>query len=184
MFENGPFPGSKLWKRAQKDVRDGIARVVWPPGASDFAIRPSRKFNGVKPIKTACVAHLQAQGWRAETLPDLLGKILTRKDYDALYTDGDKNVALEWETGNISSSHRAINKLLVGFDRGAVQGAILVLPSRDLYRYVTDRVGNINELENALLTYGTRITGSELRVASDGATRRCVGRPSSDPSAS
>jgi hypothetical protein len=40
--------------------------------------------------------------------------------------------ALEWETGNISSSHRAVNKMVLGWLRGIFLGAVLVLPSRKL----------------------------------------------------
>lgn len=147
VFEKGSFPRSKLWQRAQKDVRDGIARVVWPPRAKKFTVRPSRNANGVKPIRTACVAHLESRGWGTEALPDLLQGVLIRKDLDALLSVAGLHVGFEWETGNISSSHRAVNKLLVGFDKRALQGAILVVPSRKLYRYLTDRIGNISELE-------------------------------------
>jgi Restriction endonuclease BamHI len=55
--------------------------------------------------------------------------------------------ALEWETGNISSSHRAVNKMVLGLLRGVFLGTILVLPSRKLYPYLTDRIGNYEELE-------------------------------------
>ena len=55
--------------------------------------------------------------------------------------------ALEWETGNISSSHRAINKMVLGLLRGVFLGAALVLPSRKIYPYLTDRIGNYEELE-------------------------------------
>ncbi|MEP0915768.1 hypothetical protein NC981_02990 [Leptolyngbya sp. DQ-M1] len=55
--------------------------------------------------------------------------------------------ALEWETGNISSSHRAMNKIMLGLLRRVFLGAVLVLPSRKLYPYLTDRIGNYEELE-------------------------------------
>lgn len=55
--------------------------------------------------------------------------------------------ALEWETGNISSSHRAVNKLVLGLLRKVFLGTALVLPSRKLYPYLTDRIGNYEELE-------------------------------------
>ncbi len=54
--------------------------------------------------------------------------------------------ALEWETGNISSSHRAINRILLGHQRGLVRGGVLIVPTRAMYRYLTDRVGNLDEL--------------------------------------
>jgi len=77
-------------------------------------------------------------------------KIVTRKKpgkLDAvLYTDHGP-VALEWETGNISSSHRALNKMVVGLLNGLLICGVLVVPSRALYRFLTDRVGNMDELE-------------------------------------
>ena len=57
-----------------------------------------------------------------------------------------KPVVLEWETGNISSSHRALNKMALGLHKGKIAAGILVVPSRRLYVYLTDRIGNIDEL--------------------------------------
>ncbi len=147
VFANGSFPTGEAWAKACQDVRDGIARVVWPLDAKDFTIRPVKTGNGVKPIKEACVLHLEERGWHAEGLPDLLKNVLSGKDLDAIYTAGDDVIGFEWETGNISSSHRAINKLLAGFHHEALSGAILVVPSRKLYKYLTDRIGNIDELQ-------------------------------------
>ena len=56
-------------------------------------------------------------------------------------------MALEWETGNISSSHRALNKMALGLLKGVLAAGILVVPSRELYKYLTDRIGNMEELE-------------------------------------
>lgn len=55
--------------------------------------------------------------------------------------------AMEWETGNISSSHRSLNKMALGIIQGTLAGGALVVPSRKLYTYLTDRVGNVRELE-------------------------------------
>jgi hypothetical protein len=54
---------------------------------------------------------------------------------------------LEWETGNISSSHRALNKIALGILRGIFIGGALVLPTRAMYKYLTDRIGNYDEIE-------------------------------------
>ena len=54
---------------------------------------------------------------------------------------------LEWETGNISSSHRAINRILLGHMQDILVGGVLIVPTRELYQYLTDRVGNLQELE-------------------------------------
>ncbi len=59
-------------------------------------------------------------------------------------------IAIEWETGNISSSHRSMNKLAIALANGVVQVGVLILPSRHLYEHLTDRIGNIGELSGYL----------------------------------
>jgi hypothetical protein len=59
-------------------------------------------------------------------------------------------VAIEWETGNISSSHRSMNKLALALGNGIVQVGVLIVPSRHLYEHLTDRIGNIGELSGYL----------------------------------
>lgn len=54
---------------------------------------------------------------------------------------------LEWETGNISSSHRSMNKMVMNLAHGLIAAGILVVPSKSFAKYLTDRVGNIDELE-------------------------------------
>lgn len=84
-------------------------------------------------------------GWRLETPIRYATK--SPGKVDATKVIDDYLFALEWETGNISSSHRAVNKLVLGLLRGVFLGAALVLPSRKLYPYLTDRIGNYEELE-------------------------------------
>lgn len=70
--------------------------------------------------------------------------------FDAHLDLGDSGTppfAVEWETGNISSSHRAISRIALGMLEDRIAGGILVVPSGSLYRYLTDRVGNYRELE-------------------------------------
>jgi hypothetical protein len=59
-------------------------------------------------------------------------------------------IAIEWETGNISSSHRSMNKLAIALTNGVIDVGVLILPSRDLYEHLTDRIGNIGELSGYL----------------------------------
>jgi Restriction endonuclease BamHI len=59
----------------------------------------------------------------------------------------DKYFALEWETGNISSTHRSLTRMALGLTNGALIGGMLILPTRALYNYLTDRVGNYREIE-------------------------------------
>ncbi|MDB6125491.1 MAG: hypothetical protein JWQ71_4484 [Pedosphaera sp.] len=54
--------------------------------------------------------------------------------------------AIEWETGNISSSHRSMNKLCLALMTGQVEIGVLVVPSRKFYPHLTDRIGNWMEL--------------------------------------
>jgi len=86
---------------------------------------------------------LVRQGWTREVRLDVkgIGKL------DAVLNTDYGVVALEWETGNISSSHRALNKMSLGLMKGVLACGILVVPSRNLYRYLTDRIGSMEELE-------------------------------------
>jgi hypothetical protein len=89
---------------------------------------------------------LRDQGWRLEVPLDIA--ILHRPGkLDAVLSTSYGPVSLEWETGNISSSHRALNKMALGLMKGVLACGILVVPSRALYRYLTDRIGNMAELD-------------------------------------
>jgi hypothetical protein len=66
---------------------------------------------------------------------------------DATYPVGDRLFCVEWETGNISSSHRALNKMSLGILEKVLIGGALIVPTRAMYKYLTDRVGNLQELE-------------------------------------
>ena len=54
--------------------------------------------------------------------------------------------AVEWETGNISSSHRSVNKMVRGLQAGVLSGAVLIVPTPDFAYFLTERIGNIREL--------------------------------------
>lgn len=146
LISHGSFEESQEWAVIQSEIRRAIDLIVWPPGASNFTINPIRHGNGVKPIKNACMAALKENfGWQLETRIRYAtrspGKVDATKSLD-------KHLfALEWETGNISSSHRAVNKLVLGLLRGVFLGTALVLPNRKLYPYLTERIGNYEELE-------------------------------------
>lgn len=148
----GGFEASGEWHRAWTDVQAAIAQTDWPHGTGKFLIFPESGKrrglgNGVVPIKIPCLRYLSTRGWNVEELPDVEPGVLECGDLDALLDTPLGPVAFEWETGNISSSHRAINKLLLTFMHGRVVGGILVVPSNSLKRYLTDRIGNIGELK-------------------------------------
>lgn len=133
-------------QRALSDIITSIEQMTHPTGAKGFILFNQKQANGVKPIKETFISHLEVHGWRKEHklevgLTDRPGPI------DATFPVGDKYFAVEWETGNISSSHRAINKMVTGILNKQLIAGVLILPSRTMYYYLTDRVGNYKELE-------------------------------------
>lgn len=166
----GDFERTPEWQRAWVDVQAAVGATDWPHGTGQFLIYPESgkkrgEGNGVVPIKRPCVAELGRRGWDTEELPDVEPGVLGCGDLDALLDTKLGPIAFEWETGNISSSHRAVNKLLLTFLHGRVLGGVLVVPSNDLKRYLTGRVGNIGELKPYFpLWRTTPITNGVLRV--------------------
>lgn len=147
----GAFAQSVEWQRIRDAVIDSVRRVCWPPRSNKFTIYPERgkerrKGNGVKPIKNGLMRSLVKQGWKTEVPLDI-ATVAKPGKLDAVLQSSCGPVALEWETGNISSSHRAINKMALGLLKGVLAAGMLVVPTRELYQYLTDRVGNWSELE-------------------------------------
>jgi hypothetical protein len=146
----GAYATSEHWKSTREQVHDAIRRCEWPVGSGSFTIYPERgkargKGNGVKPIRDRFVESLQACGWTIEgkaknALDERLG------DFDAVMPGPEKPIAVEWETGNVSSSHRSMNKLTLLLKTQVISAGVLVVPSRKLYVYLTDRIGNIQEI--------------------------------------
>lgn len=132
------FGRTPHFAQVEGDLLTGIEAIKWPPGSADFAIPPGKNLNGVKPIKDAFVAYLATQGWVPEH---------ARFDAHLDFNDGTLPFAVEWETGNISSSHRAVNRLGLAMLEERIAGGVLVLPTYDLYWHLTDRIGNFRELE-------------------------------------
>lgn len=146
LLDRGPAKRNREVLRALTDIRAGIRAVVWPPGNNSFVVRPEIMGNGVKPIKDACVTILRGKGWQPE-LRLALAREAHPGPMDAVKRlSNGRLFAFEWETGNISSSHRALNKMLVGLQEKILIGGALVLPTRAFYKYLTDRVGNYEEI--------------------------------------
>ena len=136
------------WTEALSEVETAIEKVVWPPDAADFTIHPQSgkkrdEGNGVKPIHAAFLTALALDGWRVAS---------NQLKLDAVKTLPDGYVGLEWETGNISSSHRAMNRLHLAQLESCI-GGVLILPTKKLAQYLTDRIGNFEELEQYLKLY-------------------------------
>ena len=140
IVKEGAFARSVEWTRVLADIKKAIKTVVWPPKNTSFNINPKKQGNGVVPIKEAFLLSLEKSGWNIKER----GNALRLDAIMELYKN--KLFGVEWETGNISSSHRAINRLLLGNLKHGLIGGILIVPSRNLYKYLTDRIGNFAEL--------------------------------------
>jgi hypothetical protein len=151
LISRGDYAKSEDWKRTRASLYKAITEVDWPRGSGKFTIHPESgkkrgKGNGVKPIKNGLIEELSKQGWKPEQPLNITDAKRPGK-LDAVLTTAHGPVALEWETGNISSSHRALNKMALGLHKGILAAGILVVPSGELYKFLTDRVGNMPELE-------------------------------------
>jgi hypothetical protein len=139
------------WQARYEEICDAIRAIEWPPVSGSFTLydqsgKKTSEGSGVKPIKDACMAQLQRYGWKLETRLDVA--IVTKPGpVDATCEVNGKLLCVEWETGNISSSHRALNKMCLGMQTNVLIGGVLILPTRKMYRYLTDRVGNYDEIE-------------------------------------
>ena len=132
LIDTGGFSDTKQWKTINNHITKAIQSIEWPPGSGSFTLYPQSgkkrgEGNGVKPIKEACMLHLKSLGWMLEKPFDIAtlkrpGKI------DACYQIGDRCFAVEWETGNISSSHRAVNKMTLGILKRILVGGALICP--------------------------------------------------------
>lgn len=140
------------YKKIEKEITSAISKVRWPKKSESFTIYPEKKANGVVPIKDACMISLENDNWELEERLDIATNVRPGP-IDAYKEENDLKVAVEWETGNISSSHRAVNKMSVGLLEDKLDVGILILPSRELYQYLTDRVGNYRELEPYFLMW-------------------------------
>jgi hypothetical protein len=157
LIDKGAFSKSQTWKDLERHIYESIKAVVWPPESDKFTIYPQSgkkrgEGNGVKPIKEAFMAKLTRYGWQLEVGLNI-ATVAKPGKIDAVYPIGegalfaeDRFFAIEWETGNISSSHRAVNKMSIGLLEEKLAGGILVLPTRKMYNFLTDRVGNFREL--------------------------------------
>jgi len=178
VFDSGNIVSSSDWRTIHQSYVRSIQSIDFPEGSRTLTLRRKTKRpdnqwnrNGVVYLKWRFLDHIvEKEGWRAEVGLDL-GKSRTPPDlrlypglqayrepitselgdFDLVTTAPQGSlVAIEWETGNISSSHRSMNKLAIALALGKVQAGVLVVPSRDLYEHLTDRIGNIGELSGYL----------------------------------
>jgi hypothetical protein len=118
LINAGSFGASRDWERIKEEVLTAIKRIQWPPNSGKFTLydqagKRRGEGNGVKPIKDACMLHLKSLGWDLETRVDI-ATVAQPGPVDATCNVGGKLFCVEWETGNISSTHRALNKMALG----------------------------------------------------------------------
>lgn len=122
-------------------------------GLNYFAINNSTKnCNGVVPIKEKIYEKLEFEyhWFREKPLSYLQDKAKKGGPIDVYKQFGLPpffKVGLEFETGNISSAHRSMNKLCLGIRTGDLDMAALMMPISKMAFYLTDRVSNYEELE-------------------------------------
>ena len=132
-------------KMAYLEIKESICNMI-----GDIN-NQKKNCNGVVPIKEGCYKTLEEKyGWYREKPLSILvkqgkgGPIDVYKEFN--YESGTFCVGLEFETGNISSAHRSMNKLNLGIIVGELQLAVLMMPMHELSYFLTDRVANYEEL--------------------------------------
>ncbi|HYV34974.1 MAG TPA: hypothetical protein VE988_04665 [Gemmataceae bacterium] len=150
LLAKGKFAASKEWAEIWRALHKAIKKVDWPPGSGKFTIHPQSgkkrgEGNGVTPIKERLLTQLRAAAWTLEE-PLEIAAVHRPGKIDAILYSPVGQVAVEWETGNVSSSHRALNKMALGSLKKKLVAGSLIVPSRKLYAFLTDRVGNWDEL--------------------------------------
>ena len=152
----GVYAASAHWVKTRRSIHKAVKRCAWPSGSTTFTIYPEsgkkrRMGNGVVPIRNEFIKELRRLKWTIEGgAKNHLGQHLG--GFDAVLEGPEGPIVIEWETGNISSSHRSMNKLTMLVSNGIIAAGTLVVPSRKLYGYLTDRIGNYKELEPYLKT--------------------------------
>ena len=142
---------SPVWTKIITDLKEAIEAVKWPKDSDKFILfddkgRGRGQGNGVVPIKKMFQSNLKDRGWTLEKKLNI-ATYRTPGKIDAVLKVDTKYFAVEWETGNVSSSHRALNKMCIGLLQNKLVGGILILPTREMYQYLTDRIGNFAEIE-------------------------------------
>lgn len=141
-----------LAQQAYSEIEDSILSNH-TEGRSYFAINSNAKnCNGVVPVKEKIYEKLESEyhWFREKQLSYLRNEAKKGGPIDVYKRFGPPpffKVGLEFETGNISSAHRSMNKLCLGLSTGDLDMAVLMMPINRMSFYLTDRVSNYEELE-------------------------------------
>lgn len=139
LIDHAPLAG-----RAFHEITDAVNSMV------AVINNTGKNCNGVVPLKEPCYCMLEeTYGWYREKPLAILSEKGGPIDVYKAFADnnGSFHVGIEFETGNISSAHRSMNKLSLGVHNGELDLAVLMMPMHRLSYYLTDRVANYEELE-------------------------------------
>jgi hypothetical protein len=196
IFDKGGIVHSSNWQAIHKSYVRSISRIDFPEGAGTLTLRRKTQQsnkqwsrNGVGYLKRRFIDKMvNDEHWESEVDLDLgndrppsevhlypgmtphsepIASNFGGFDFVTTVSPG-VHVAIEWETGNISSSHRSMNKLAIALAMGKIQAGVLIVPSRNLYEHLTDRIGNINELSGYLSMWkslGTEVECGLLAIS-------------------
>lgn len=178
LFDKGDVISSSDWQALHQSYVRSIETIDFPEGSGSLTLKRKVKDedgqwrrNGVNYLKSRFISHIiDEEEWQAEGLVELardrdqpairlypsleLYREPVTSDFGGFdfVSKGEEGhrIAIEWETGNISSSHRSMNKLAIALSNKIVDIGVLIVPSRSLYEHLTDRIGNISELSGYL----------------------------------
>ncbi len=122
LLQKGPFSRSDTFKIILEEVHEAITSITWPVNSQKFILYPVKKANGVVPIKKNFIASLERNGWKGEYRMKIASRLRPGPVDSVKFLPDNKFFAVEWETGNISSSHRALNKMAVGLLDNVIEG--------------------------------------------------------------
>ena len=143
LIKAGPFGVSPEWDARHTQICKAITDVEWPEGSGKFTLLSGKQGNSVVLIKNSCMDDLKKSGWSLKTRFKPTGA-KRPGPIDATCCEKGKLLCLEWD---LSSSHRAINKMALGLITGEFIGGVLIVPSRAMYFYLTNRIGHYDKIQ-------------------------------------
>jgi len=159
LFDQGEVISSPDWKALHESYVRSIEDIDNPVGSGRLCLRRKVRLsngqwarNGVGYLRERFLEHIRdVEGWKPEGIVELtrdrdqpaIRLYPSLESYREPITsdfggfdlvtegaDGTK-IAIEWETGNISSSHRSMNKLAIALGAGIIEVGVLTCPLPD-----------------------------------------------------